>query len=443
MQDRSRGVPARPDPALPFRSTDLPATEIEQRFAWARRQGHPHWLWPDVPIHAWRASLGELERITSRVLTDPGAAPRLTLPSDVSTGALGIAAFTSGLGPLLGHWVEEGMVEAPREAGRLLRLHLRHGRLRWERMRDGLHQAMEALGAAHVPVTVLKGMHTAQAYFPDPGTRPCADVDLLVTRDDLPAAVEALGAAGYLQIRCQDRPPRVELQPPDRPQQLRSLALTHADSGWAIDLHASLERDFFGIRRVCPLPEDPQEHLRWAGLHPAARTLPQPLLTAFLALHTSEGLHNLTLLRLVELVLVIRSDVEKGTLEWGALREHLEESGGLRFTAPALQLAERLVPGTLDPAFLGRVHAATPPRMARILSGLRPSSAQRLHGLSLDERFLWAVGPVEHLRRVLYMLWPGWMRRSAGRVARLYLERAWRLVRGRVSLTGGPPDSPS
>ena len=35
----------------------LSAEEVRRRFTWARRQGRPAWLWPDVPIETWRAAL--------------------------------------------------------------------------------------------------------------------------------------------------------------------------------------------------------------------------------------------------------------------------------------------------------------------------------------------------------------------------------------------------
>lgn len=427
--------PAEPAADLPLDATDLAPAEIERRFRWARRRGHPSWVWPQVSIPAWRAALAEVERAASQALTDPDALARLTPPADVSTEALGVAAFTSGLGPLLGHWAADGSLEAPPGVRALLRLHLEHGRLRETRIRRELGGALDALAESGVAVTVLKGAHTGPAYFPAPGTRPSADVDLLVAPEDAEETLRALRAAGCGVVRHQERPPRWELLPPtERERKLRSLALTHAESPWTLDLHTSLERDFFGIRRVELVPGHPYRHAPCPAVHPEARVLPQPLLTGFLALHASEGLHNLTLLRLVELVLVIRRDRREGSLEWKALAESLEDAGGLRFAAPALELAERLAPGTLDPSFRERLGASMPPGMRREMEGLRPSGAQRMGRLSLSERFLWASGPVEHVKRALYMLWPGWLRGSPGKLARTYVERLWRLGRGRVDL---------
>lgn len=426
---------------LPLDAADLAPGEIERRFRWGRRRGHPSWVWPHVSIAAWRAALVEVERAASQVLSDPDGLARLTPPSDVSAEALGVAAFTSGLGPLLGHWAAEGSLEAPPDIRALLRLHLEHGRLRETRIRRELGGALDALSESGVPITVLKGAHTGAAHFPAPGTRPAADVDLLVAPADAEEALRVLRAAGHGVVRRQERPARWELLPPgEGERELRSLALTHGESPWTLDLHTSLERDFFGIRRVELLPGDPRRHAPCPEVHPEARGLPQPLLTAFLALHASEGLHNLTLLRLVELVLVIRRDRREGSLEWRALAASLEEAGGLRFAAPALELAERLVPGTLDPSFRERLRASMPPGMRREMAGLRPAGAQRMGRLSLAERFLWASGPVEHVKRALYMLWPGWLRGSPGKLARTYVERLWRLGRGRVDLGSGPDE---
>jgi hypothetical protein len=68
--------------------------------------------------------------------------------------------------------------------------------------------------------------------------------------------------------------------------------------------------------------------------------------------------------------------------------------------------------------------------MRRMLGGLRPTDAQRLEGLSLRDRFVFVRGPLEALRRLAYLLWPA----DSRRIGAVYAERAWRLLRGTVSL---------
>jgi hypothetical protein len=218
-------------------------------------------------------------------------------------------------------------------------------------------------------------------------------------------------------------------------------------------------------------------HLRALPAHegvsaPAsARVLAQPALALFLALHASEGLHNLTLIRLVELALVLRGDAGEGEgegtregevpaqpglagsqgrpavsprpraaasgqarmrLDWGELVDAAEAAGALRFVFPAFTLCERLLPDTVPPWVLARCATAATPAQRRVLASLEPATAQRLERLSLEERFMWAGTPAEHVRRLLHGAWPAPAGRSAEELGRIYAERAWRLARGRV-----------
>jgi hypothetical protein len=60
---------------------------------------------------------------------------------------------------------------------------------------------------------------------------------------------------------------------------------------------------------------------------------------------------------------------------------------------------------------------------------------QRLDGLALDERFMWASTPLEHLRRAAHMVLPTGTAGPARRLARIYADRLLRIVRRRVSLS--------
>ncbi|MBX6365089.1 MAG: nucleotidyltransferase family protein, partial [Gemmatimonadetes bacterium] len=315
----------------------------------------------------------------------------------------------------------------------LLRLHLRHARRRAARVGAALERVVGVLAAAGAGPVVLKGGHTAWAYFPEPGTRPLADVDVAVHPARLADAERALRDAGYRAGPAQRRPYRREWRPPDSPTRLRSLWLSHAEDPYGVDLHASLDRNFFGVRAVrldrvaaaagfAPGP---------AGPAACGRVLAQPVLAALLAVHAGEGLHQLSLVRLVELVLVIRRDAAAGALDWGALLDALAEAGGLRFAYPALELAEHLAPGTVPPAARERLAADATPAMHRVLARLTPATAQRLDGLSLEERFMWAATPAERLRRGAHAVWPASAGASLPRLARIYGRRVWWLLRGR------------
>ena len=57
--------------------------------------------------------------------------------------------------------------------------------------------ALRALAEARVPVIVLKGGYLAEAVHGDIGLRVMSDIDILVRRENIPAATEAFRSAGY------------------------------------------------------------------------------------------------------------------------------------------------------------------------------------------------------------------------------------------------------
>lgn len=60
-----------------------------------------------------------------------------------------------------------------------------------------LAPALRALAAAGVPTIVLKGGYLAEAVYANPALRIMCDVDILVRREGIPAAADALASAGF------------------------------------------------------------------------------------------------------------------------------------------------------------------------------------------------------------------------------------------------------
>ncbi|MGH7467545.1 MAG: nucleotidyltransferase family protein [Longimicrobiales bacterium] len=417
---------------------DLSPAEFQARLRWARVRGHPLYLWPDVAPEVWRSALRELERVTRSLLLGQ-LGERLTAGDQASLRALGVAAFTSGLGPLLGWWIERGMLEAGAPERALLALHLEHNRERAERMQRTLRHAVRVLTNAGVTVTVLKGAHTSHVYFPEPGTRPMADLDLLVAQRDIARAEKALSTAGYTTApgSALKRPYRSDWQPPGIPTTVRSLALQHRDNPYTVDLHASLDISFFGVRTIrFGLPSaDQLVAAPWAGAQ--VRALPLTLLIAYHAAHAAQGLYNLTLIRLVELALLLRRTAEP-QVSWDELTDLLRQARAERFVFPAFELVERLVPGTVAAALRDQLLRAATPSLRAVVNGLSPATAQRLERSALNEKFMWAASPIEYIRRAAHMLLPGGG--SFRRLARIYVDRAFRLLRGRVTLRSRDTD---
>jgi hypothetical protein len=146
---------------------------------------------------------------------------------------------------------------------------------------------------------------------------------------------------------------------------------------------------------------------------------------------------SLTLLRLTELILVIRRGAQEGRFSWDAVVDLGEETGALANAYPALCLAERLCPGTIPKAVIGSAETLAPSAVRRVVLRLRPASAQRVTRCSLEERFMWTSSPWRLLRQLVLEVLPTNV--SLGELLWIYKMRMWRLVRG--TLTRRAPEA--
>jgi len=386
-------------------------------------------LWPEVSASAFQAAQQEIVRVTAAVLAGAPSPVRLELPRGADTRALGVAASAAGMGPLLGFWCETGRVDAPQSVLDLLALHLDHGRRRAARLRLELERILVPFAERSIEVLVLKGTDTAYRYFPEPGTRPSADLDLLVAPHDIAAAGTVLRNLGFAEegpghgdrYRSTWSPPGVD--------GIRSLELAHADNPWSVDLHMSLDREMFPDRPMTfgtPSPTPgPRDGEVWQEFSRPVWVLREPLLLAYLAAHTSSHFYAITLVRLVELVLVARRDFRADN--WPAFADLVRRTATGRFVFPALYLAEQLAPGTIDPLALEEVAAAAPRRLRKLVRATTPASAQRLHPYPFSERFVWATSLKEVL---LELAWPHVGDRRAS--PRRFLAHQWERIRKRL-----------
>lgn len=403
------------------------------------RTGDMGALWPDVPAAERHSAQAQVRAVTEAVLRSSATRPALFAPDERQARTLGIAGYTSGMGPLLGWWIQQGLVEAPPQVREVFARHLDHGRRRRSVLSDALVRIVQAMRAEGVHPVVIKGLHTGAVYFPDAGTRPAADIDLLVRPAERGQAVEALGKAGFVESRRTRYAARSEWRPIDRPHGVHSLELDHVDNPWSVDLHTALERWYFrGLRRG--LGEEPFDHMTEVPISgTTVRALAQPYVTAFLALHASHDLVQMQLVRLVELVLVIRADVRKRALDWAAFASLIRETGIERFVHPALALAEALAPGTVERALLERLGRLATPRTRRVLARVIEADMGALRYRSLDDKLMWASGPRELLLSVSELVAPSDDGMPVG-LARLYWRRLLTFARG-LSRSRGDGDA--
>jgi hypothetical protein len=458
---------------------ELSPEEFRARMAAARDAGRPFFPWDDLEPDAWRRSLQAIESTVSAVLSrQAGAsqpesaafdalagspktsAERPVLDARAGPRALGIAAFTSGTGPLLAHWVQTGAVRADAEVTALMSLHLEHGQTRLARLEAAYHEIVDLLATAGIVPTVIKGFHTAHALFPTGAARPMSDIDMVVAPHEVAVASDALVRAGFARGRHLRRPHMTEWIPPGPVVVPRSLELTHESNPWTLDLHGTFDRDFGGVKTVpllrsgSPAPGGAHPHDRVTELQQLAgrrvRVLRQPYLTAYLGAHASQELKNLSLIRIIELVWALRGGASVGEVErdrsarsgegvdWAELEAVLRGSGAAGYVYPAYALVERVVPGALDPAFHAFIAAAAPARVRRIVDRLQPSTAMRLEQVSLEEQFMWASGASGYARRVGRALWPSWAG-SLAEVLEVQRARLAQVIKRRVVVAGSRP----
>ena len=395
------------------------------------KTGDPSDLWPNVRPDRLAAAHREITSVTGAVLGGNTPTPQLQVPYPHDQEAIGVAAFVSGMGALLGYWIDHGLVAAPPGIAGVLATHLRHGQLRAQRLHGEFVRILRQFNNHGLTPVVLKGMYTSRIYFPEPGVRPLGDIDLLVTPAQRHKAEASLRAAGFVVHRKQIAE-QTEWRLAAAPNQVQSLELDHASNPWTVDLHTSIDTRYFrGLwARFGDLPHT---HVsRWDVDGYTATVFTQPLLTAHLAQHATRYIHLLRLVRLVELILVIRRDTAVGTLSWDALARLLADTKTARFVYPALELAERLVPGTIHADLLRELAVGITPRMRRVVDRIAVSGMHMAGRGTVGERFVWARGAREVTKNFTDLIWPP--ARSASERWKKYGKWARMVVRGRLAM---------
>jgi hypothetical protein len=409
---------------------DAPLDELCRRqYAWRSTQ-RPDALWPGLDGDIIQSAADAIGGAVTGVLR--GERARLELAggeadADRRARAVGVGALLTGVGPLLGAWIERGELDAEDSLVRVLARHLAHGRAREARIRAAVMPVLAQMERAGLRPGVIKGFHTAQLYFPEPGARPFSDVDVVVPPAAIPEAERLLRDAGFVpEGRTGGSGYKREWLPPEGRGDVWSYELWHARSRWKLDLHDGLNFDL--VQRNVRTPQTPRftDVLRLDGV--TLRIADPNELIALLAAHASTELYSQRLLRLVELVLVVRRASALGTLDWTAVESSLAERGASRFAYPTLALTERLAPGTVHAGLLARLWSATTPRARSVTSALTPTAPILDRGFSLRQRLMWAVGARATLRWMWSMLAPldGASRRDQ---LRTYRHRAMRLLR--------------
>jgi hypothetical protein len=368
-------------------SDELSREAVRERFAWARRNGFATWLWPDINPKDQREAAEAVVQVTRLVLAGE---KRVTLGCN-DAKMVGLEGYLSGMGPLLGYWIETGILIAAPEVTSVLRLHLFHNRQRMAHLAAVSQSVANQLFRAGIEPVFFKGMHTAFIYFPEPGVRPLSDIDIYIPPEKMPLAEHVLGTLGYEREMCLRDPYMCNWTLPSVRREPRTLTYVHCNDPWNLDVQASLNRRLHTGEKVSLDLLLPMSDRRPWPLSASAQILSQPFLTLHLAAHVSQLLLNASLLRLVELVQIIRADCCNGLLDWKAFLTGAATLGG-RFIYPALFFCEKLAPGTIPQHVLAACRDNTPAKVRAVIEALPLAAIQPLGRISLRERFMWARG---------------------------------------------------
>jgi hypothetical protein len=150
----------------------------------------------------------------------------------------------------------------------------------------------------------------------------------------------------------------------------------------------------------------------------------------YLACHASLGLVSLSLLRLTELIFVIRQLEEEDRLAWARFLELATLTGSPGSSYPALLMANLLVPGIVPDRVLKALEQVTPAAVRRVLASLAPATCQRILRCSLTERFMWTDSLGGWAREARGSLFPSV---GFGKLVGIYRLRAASVFNGAIT----------
>jgi hypothetical protein len=403
---------------------------IQQRVALFRQTGDPSALWPGLTELDRVAALHELERVVRAVLGGVRAA-HIDAPNAHSAYALRIAGHTSGTGALIGQWLISGLASARADVAAAFREQLAHSGRRAERMSREAAPAIDALIACGAEPVALRGFHTSRAYFEVPGMRRMADIDILVQPEMIARAESALRAGGFTPASAPLRPYKRDWIGAGVSTEIMSVERDDERNKWILELHASLDRVFHPGAVARLDSENSRVETINIGGH-RLRVLAAPVLLLTLACHCSQELDSSRLLRLVEIVRVIRAGRATGRLDWNEFPGMLRRTGAARYAYPAFALAEELAPGTIDARVLNLCRRESTWAARHTVARMVPA------GGSPDQRgalrqLMWTRGTVAIAQRAMRNIWPASFTRP-GDVVPGWRTRLRRIRAGLLSL---------
>lgn len=288
-------------------------------------------------------------------------------------------------------------------------------------LRTELGRVLAALAAEDVPVVLLKGAALVETVYPHVGLRPMGDLDLLVPREDVERAHEAVRALGY-EVKG------AKVQERDDDAWLATihhhLPLVLPATGAVVELHHRILVDRHGWdvdgvwARARPLDASPPR------LVPAPEDLFLHVAAHFALDRINRGRHALG-----QLADVVR--LAQGGLDWDAVVARARQDQVADRVFLAVLAADLLVGGVAPPATLDALRPAsyTPALGAAFVRDrvLRAAPALPLEQLAGGRRRLFGAHTLEVYVRPDEVEPPSRMRLRARRLASI-AGRAARLA---------------
>jgi hypothetical protein len=251
-----------------------------------------------------------------------------------------------------------------------------------------------------IALVALKGaaLHANGVY--EPGERPMADVDLLVSEADLKAATRLLDACGYEAGLVTWRHQLFE--PRHHGDSVAASFGEHTDNPIKIELHTRI------LERL-PIHEiDITQSLFSNNAHSGLNAYPSAAsLMMHLLLHAA-GNMRAHALRLIQLYDIARLSARFGTPDWEELLMARPNNEGLWWAMAPLMLTARYFPNTIPPSVITRLNAECPWLLRKF------ARRQRLVDVSWSNvkayalpGIEWSRTPGEALRFIMSRIWPG------------------------------------
>lgn len=356
------------------------------------------------PIPTTRAWM----RVTADLLLWMSGAQEWAGWNDEEARIAPFATTVNGVAP----WLHHALAGTPLAASlpgefldHLSRQH-RANLMRAERLQADAARILAAAARAGIPAIPLKGTAIlAGDYYPQPGLRPMADLDLLAPADVIPQIARLMADLGYT-LRGSTWKHHTFLRPDN--EQVMAYE-EHPDNPRPVEVHHRSAETLWGL--LCDLTARAWERARKGSfLDTEALLLPPSELLLHAAVHATFNILNHTA-RLIHLA-DIRQLAQRLTArkEWGEVI-HGWGSSLVRFAYPAIGLTANSLPGSIPLPVLSALEAQVSPRLVRwaanrpILSLSRYGDAPRSF-LALRYMPLLARSPLEAAAMLINSIFP-------------------------------------